>query len=263
MFKILIFILFITIVSITLVDFDINDIETNVVKATSVILSILAILFNCLLKNKKIQPTTSKNNDYKFQENIKETIDNMDNFEDSIIPKEHVIVADTEYIGIKGLPTGIIFKAAFNVIDKKGIIQQYYSSLIKYDLRAFDSSLWSRTARYLSRKFGFEISSHNLSDDAITLSQFRELLDEAIKIYDVKYVFFKGPTATDRLILTKKGEIFDQEESDRSGGVCLRSVYNAEVVDLADYDCVKYEGEHDPLCEIKFFNQFVPNKFFI
>jgi hypothetical protein len=154
-------------------------------------------------------------------------------------------IIDTEFICIKHAKENVIYSAAMIIVNKSG--EEVFSKKwdVKYDLREYNIGSYifglrlANTPKYRPArgKLGIKYNSRKGKYLHFVQHEIRKLQ----KQYKVRYWYVKGPCQTDLLLLDK----------------CKKQklVYKIE----GNPNCVKYQGKHDPLQEIKYYKQYLYN----
>ena len=154
-------------------------------------------------------------------------------------------IIDTEFISIKHAKENVIYSAAMIIVDKSG--EEVFAKKwdVKYDLRGYDKGSYifglnlANTPKYRPARGKLGIKCNGRKGKYLYLVQHE--IRKLQKQYKIRYWYVKGPCQTDLLLLDK----------------CRKQklVYKIE----GNPNCVKYQGKHDPLQEIKYYKQYLYN----
>lgn len=151
-------------------------------------------------------------------------------------------VIDTEYIGLKYSSTGIIFEAAFLLLDNQRREIHCYKWNIRYNMYKYEKNRWSPTLNFINRNgfYAKTIRPHN--ENGYEIKHVQEEIQEICSFFGVQAVYVKGNVPTDKLLLEK----------------CDK---NIALFNLEDFKCEKYlHSVHDPEDEVRYFAQWIPEK---
>ena len=152
-------------------------------------------------------------------------------------------IIDTEFITIMHAKENIIYAAAMIVVDEQG--KEIYANEwdLTYNLKGYAPHTYkyglalANTPKY--RPARGEVKTRYRKRSAKQLGCLQLLIRRLQRNLNIKYFYSKGVTQTDLLLLDKC----------RAPKIC----YNIE----KNPQCVKYEGIHHPLSEIRYYKQFL------
>jgi len=154
-------------------------------------------------------------------------------------------IIDTEFISIIHAKENIIYTAAILVQDENGKVVYAETWYLNYDLTKFEPHTYrfglnlANTPKYQPARGEVKIKYSNKNKKGKNLTSLQLLIRKLQQKFNISYWFCKGPNQTDLLLIDKC----------RPPKICYKIEENE--------NCIKYEGVHHPLDEIRHYAKFM------